>query len=255
MEKIIFCKFTNSLEFNGNLKRLGARDAMVLDCLLKEPAGSVATKKSILSYAWSDVRVSDLSLSKSISLLRSTLNEMLPGQEVIVTMPRVGYKINKSLFIIKNDAETSDLDMDDIFLSNDDFTSSERNAIKNYTFKRIISTTSYTKTMKVILSVLSIVFFCLSAYEYSNSSRFLSEKIESPKLNMMTTSSGNEVYYLASSQKLIEALENIKCDCVFFVYPDGISLYDIKRNRAVSFLLQDMDTSEISKNINSILEN
>ena len=242
------------MELNGNLKRLGARDAMVLDCLLKEPAGSVATKKSILSYAWSDVRVSDLSLSKSISLLRSTLNEMLPGKEVIVTMPRVGYKINKSLFIIKNEVETSDIDDSSNLLSHDNFIFTEINEIRDYSIK-VISNKSHIKLIKFILSAVSIFFLGLSSYQYSNSSRFLSVTIESPKLKKMTTSSGNNVYYLPSSERLINALDSIRCECVFFVHPDGISLYDIKRKRAISFLLQDMNVRDISKNINSVLEN
>jgi DNA-binding winged helix-turn-helix (wHTH) protein len=67
-------------------------------------AGKLHTKRSLLDEVWSDVVVTENSLTRSIHLLRTALNDTAEGSRFVETVPRVGYR-----FITPITEETSTL--------------------------------------------------------------------------------------------------------------------------------------------------
>jgi TolB-like protein/Flp pilus assembly protein TadD len=76
---------------DGHMLRLEPKVVDVLQ-LLVENAGSVITKDVLLRTVWRDAVVGESSLTRTISLLRSTLGAGEGGQEYVVTIAKRGYR-------------------------------------------------------------------------------------------------------------------------------------------------------------------
>jgi TolB-like protein/DNA-binding winged helix-turn-helix (wHTH) protein len=72
--------------------RLEAKSIQVLLVLAQHP-GEVVSRRDLLHAVWQDRPVSDEVLSRSISLLRSTLGDDPKDPSYIQTIPRVGYRL------------------------------------------------------------------------------------------------------------------------------------------------------------------
>jgi TolB-like protein/DNA-binding winged helix-turn-helix (wHTH) protein len=72
--------------------RLEAKSIQVLMALAQHP-GEVVSRRDLLLAVWQDRPVSDEVLSRSISLLRSTLGDDPKDPSYIQTIPRVGYRL------------------------------------------------------------------------------------------------------------------------------------------------------------------
>ncbi|MBX3576791.1 MAG: winged helix-turn-helix domain-containing protein [Rhizobiaceae bacterium] len=71
---------------------LGTRGAVLLNALLAA-GGDVVTKQELLDAAWPGVVVEENNLSVQIAALRKALGEQQSGQDWIVTVPRLGYRL------------------------------------------------------------------------------------------------------------------------------------------------------------------
>ncbi|MCE7733189.1 winged helix-turn-helix domain-containing protein [Vibrio campbellii] len=94
--KVIFSRNESVLSFGGRKKKIGYRDALVLEALLANE-GDVLSKDFLLEYAWRNTIVTEISLTTSIHSLRVALKSLLPEQDVIVTIPRLGYRLNMNI--------------------------------------------------------------------------------------------------------------------------------------------------------------
>lgn len=71
---------------------LGSRRAALLKALL-EARGNVVSKDELLEAAWPGAIVEESNLAVQIAALRKALGEQQTGQEWIVTVPRLGYRM------------------------------------------------------------------------------------------------------------------------------------------------------------------
>jgi DNA-binding winged helix-turn-helix (wHTH) protein/TolB-like protein len=85
------CEFDNTryeLRVNGQVVEMERKPLDLLRYLLSK-SGEVVTKEELLDEVWPGVLVVDASLATAVSKLRKVLGE----QEIIQTVPRVGYRI------------------------------------------------------------------------------------------------------------------------------------------------------------------
>ena len=77
---------------DGAVVSLGTRGGALLKALL-DAQGNVVAKDSLLDAAWPGMTVEESNLAVQIAALRKTLGEQQSGQEWIVTVPRLGYRL------------------------------------------------------------------------------------------------------------------------------------------------------------------
>jgi len=85
---------------DGHMLRLEPKVVDVLQ-LLVENAASVVGKDALLRTVWRDAVVGESSLTRTISLLRSTLGTGEGGQEYVVTIAKRGYRFASSADLIE----------------------------------------------------------------------------------------------------------------------------------------------------------
>ncbi len=88
----IFDPASLQLQRDGVQLTLGARAAALLAVLL-EARGNIVTKQELLDAAWPGMVVEESNLAVQIAALRKTLGEQQSGQDWIVTVPRLGYRM------------------------------------------------------------------------------------------------------------------------------------------------------------------
>lgn len=66
---------------------------MHLLCVLAAHSGTVLTRDALLQTVWSDVVISDESLTKAISEVRKALGDNARQPRYIATVPKVGYRL------------------------------------------------------------------------------------------------------------------------------------------------------------------
>jgi DNA-binding winged helix-turn-helix (wHTH) protein len=79
-----------------DVQRIGAIASRCLTQLL-EANGQIVSKRDLLTGAWGSfgLEVSDNSLAQVVRQLRVALESLQPGHELILTVPRIGYKITQ----------------------------------------------------------------------------------------------------------------------------------------------------------------
>ena len=80
------------LRGNGADLRLGQRAAALLQALL-EADGQPVTKSALMDAAWPGITVEEGNLTVQIAALRKALGTRADGQDWIVTVPRLGYRL------------------------------------------------------------------------------------------------------------------------------------------------------------------
>jgi TolB-like protein/tetratricopeptide (TPR) repeat protein len=88
----VFDRDRLSLKRDGEHVSLGGRGAALLKTLL-DADGALVGKEALLEAAWPGTIVEESNLTVQIALLRKALGTRLDGQEWIVTVPRVGYRL------------------------------------------------------------------------------------------------------------------------------------------------------------------
>lgn len=81
--------------------RIGAIASRCLT-LLVDANGEIVTKRDLMSGAWGafGLEVTENSLAQVIRQLRVALDKLLPGQELILTVPRIGYRSSAQVELI-----------------------------------------------------------------------------------------------------------------------------------------------------------
>lgn len=88
-----FSVMDSELTFGNKTHQLSYTEARILDFLIKNN-GSVVSKTQIIEYSWTGRVVAETSLAKSISNLRKVFRECHFHDDVIQTIPRLGYRLN-----------------------------------------------------------------------------------------------------------------------------------------------------------------
>lgn len=82
---------TGQVEIKGQLVKLGLVNMRVLSMLL-EHAGEVVSRSDLFDYVWKNQTVSDDSLTRCISELRTLLGKHSSHPQLIETLPKRGYR-------------------------------------------------------------------------------------------------------------------------------------------------------------------
>ena len=75
--------------------------------LLLDAKGEVVSRETFLDKVWGDVIVEEHNLTQTIFLLRKALGRLPNGQEYIETVPKKGYRMSPSAFVISTTREPS----------------------------------------------------------------------------------------------------------------------------------------------------
>ncbi|EKP0259647.1 hypothetical protein JFQ93_000872 [Aeromonas sobria] len=228
MKKIVFDKFSRTLSRDEVKKKIGNKDALVLEFLfISGPDG--ATKSDILAYAWQGLVVTDASLSKSISTLRSVLTELIPDEEIIITIPRVGYKIDQDKIFLSNSINSNSLSIENAELKIEKF-KPQKSLIKNLT--------------KVIISIVSITLLTFHSYNLVVSAPYAKQNFMSPLLVKETLENNNIILFSRGVDKseFISKIANINCECLFMFYSNDhynfFSTYLKNEDRAINVVFK-----------------
>jgi TolB-like protein/Tfp pilus assembly protein PilF len=89
----VFDTRSGTLQRDGEPVALGGRAAAILRTLL-DAAGDVVSKTSLAERAWPGAVVEESNLPVQVAALRKALGERPDGRDWIVTMPRVGYRLD-----------------------------------------------------------------------------------------------------------------------------------------------------------------
>ncbi|WFO49870.1 winged helix-turn-helix domain-containing protein [Aeromonas veronii] len=248
--KIIFDKFNNTLSRGDQSRRLGARDSLVLEFLLLS-GDNLSAKNDIIDYAWQGLTVTDASLSKSISLLRGALADLSPGIEIIVTVPRLGYKIKHTEFEVKSSGIDVGTSSDvEATLSAGETIRSLFNKLKNRAFNPLMLT--------CLLYSISISLIIYSAFIFYNSMNYDSVEYQEHDLSIIQLS---DRMRLMSIQKIPldvkNELEKINCFCDMFFYQEDknsyVSIYLKDERRAINMLVSNNKLEEVHHFIYEVL--
>ncbi|WP_394561942.1 transcriptional regulator [Aquipseudomonas alcaligenes] len=81
--------------------RIGAIASRCLTQLL-EANGEIVSKRDLMAGAWGafGLEVTDNSLAQVVRQLRVAMEKLQPGHELIVTVPRIGYKISEQVTLL-----------------------------------------------------------------------------------------------------------------------------------------------------------
>lgn len=83
----------SELIYDKKIYQLAYTESRILDFLIKNN-GNIVSKDKIIEYSWTGRVVAETSLAKSISNLRKIFRECHFHDDVIQTIPRLGYRLN-----------------------------------------------------------------------------------------------------------------------------------------------------------------
>ncbi|MCQ4111571.1 winged helix-turn-helix domain-containing protein [Aeromonas sp. JL9] len=234
MEKIIFDVHSCTLFLGGKKRKLGSKDTLVLEFLCNS-GNDGARKNDIIEYAWQGLVVTDASLSKSISTLRSALMELSPGDDIILTVPRVGYKLAPNKISLNIEVMNQ--------LPIIENAESKGEVEEKISKKLHVLFTS----VKYSLLISSLIFFILGTKKIILSEGYLNRNFISPSLVKETLSREKEIYYFAGVDKpsFRNVIKKINCECVFIVSSNSqhtfILTYLKKERKALNFIFKKDD--------------
>lgn len=232
MEKIIFDKFTNTLSFGSHKKKVGSKDALVLECLLMAGIEG-ASKNDIISYAWKGLIVTDASLSKSISTLRAALTEFNSNEEIILTIPRTGYKIDTSKISLCEQDKSEAQSKAQLESKND-----------IAVFRKVYVAPRY---INLIISIITMGILTIYTHRLIDSISYSTQVYSSPTLTKESLPNNNEVIFHQGVDQAFfrEIALKVSCQCIFFVSSNEqfsfISIYLKDRSKALNFMFHKED--------------
>lgn len=215
--KIDFNSTESTLLFNGKKKRIGYRDALVLDALVSNE-GEVLSKDYLLEYAWGNTIVTEVSLTKSIHDLRVALKSLSPEQDIIITIPKIGYKIKNEKIKKQN------------------------NCVESRTKLNLLTITIF---------ILSIMFLAFSTiYSFDNNKK--NSQYNEMKIHLLKDSRKIYLNEKTRNDKLI-LLSKIKCNCDIFFSQNHISIYLHLEKKSINFMYSGLNLIDTINEINTTL--
>ncbi len=208
---------TFRIVFNVKDIKLSQKECAVLE-LLCENATKVVDRAKMLEVIWGNSDNSDISLNKSILLLRRKF-ESMGFNGVIDTIPRVGYLLKLNMVVINSD---SPIHHDEVTISEKDLTDDE---IKNEAEKFSTGKFHWSSGAAVLVSVFAIIISYVIYYHFDeyHSDEFknshIAKIIEAPMEN-----NGRLLLYSQDSEKndIYESLmRNIDSNKNFYALLSG----------------------------------
>lgn len=260
MEKIIFDKFSCTVSRGEQKRKIGSKDALVLEFLFIS-GNEGAAKNDILAFAWQGVVVTDASLSKSISSLRAALNELNPGVEVIITIPRIGYKIDQDKISLHNPTESQQYIIKKK-ISKELTESEELPPAGIETPKgKFKLPPSLQFVTKVTLSIFSVALVGFSTFRLFIAQDYTSNDFISSKIVREVLPDNRIALFLDADDKRYfkEKISKIKCNCTFMVADNEqyhfIAAYLIDEGKSIGFAFKKNERKDISSFIQEKINN
>ncbi|WP_318435911.1 winged helix-turn-helix domain-containing protein [Photobacterium leiognathi] len=243
IKNINFCCKRGTLSQGNKQQVLSFTETKLLELLLNE-VNEIVLKETLKEFAWQHTVVTDSSLTKSIAKLRKALAFFLEDEELIITIPRVGYKL------VSNDvtpiAEMNNVtDLEECLATEDSLIQATESTSEQP------STMSLRNKILFVLSVLLIggALFNFLRFLPSDNERYIDDSYHLTELSsngfthkVITPKSmelPQEISYLLSQQK---------CDCLFFVDKISdhfnISYFDPEKSQGVSLILDEKSLAE-----------
>ncbi|MGL6627383.1 winged helix-turn-helix domain-containing protein [Aeromonas jandaei] len=256
MEKIIFDKFSCTLSLGDNKKKIGSKDALVLECLfIAGPDG--ATKNDILAFAWNGVVVTDASLSKSISSLRAVLSELSSDDDIIITIPRVGYKVNQEKLFLHNPTESQQYIIDKHEPKNPVQDITEVTPIK----KEFKAPRWVNISTKIALSIASLTLICIYTIKFFTAEEYIKKDYISPSIIKESLDENKQILFFNADDKdyFREKISKIKCNCIFLASDNEqyhfIAAYLTNVGKSVGFAFKKSEKLDIVNFIQTQIDN
>ncbi|MBP2701130.1 hypothetical protein GY654_14590 [Vibrio parahaemolyticus] len=216
--------------------------------LLLERQNKIVSKEELKNFAWEHTVVTDSSLTKSIAKIRQSLSTYFPNDEIIATVPRVGYRL-----------DLEDTSISENKLEHEDETSIVLPNENNVGYQaQILSLKKLIFIIKQGLLVLSIALLAYSGFN-------LFRKLPNDYRNYLNNDySATDITENAFTHKIIkpknitipenikEILAEKKCNCIFMIDKRdrhySISYFNEDTKLGESYILDEKHlTSELHK--------
>lgn len=247
-----FCCKRGILSDGEKQQVLSFTESKLLEILLRQ-VNEIVLKETLKEFAWQHTVVTDSSLTKSIAKLRKALAFFFEDKELILTIPRVGYKLvsHDVVSVIGGHEEKNQ----------EEFLLAESNSCENT--RPIQSSKAKFLSINIrnkILLALSVILIGGALFNFSRlitlekgqfiaNGYHITELINSGFTHKLITPVGMEL-----TQELSFLLSQQKCDCLFFVDKISghynISYFDPKNEQGVSFILDEKNLiDKLSENL------
>lgn len=226
----LFCLKRGKLIADNKTYLLSFTETKLLE-LLSKHANEVVTKEQLKAYAWPHTVVTDSSLTKSMAKLRQAFVTIFDNDEIIITIPRIGYKLISNVTIppqISPSLMATDCD---------------HNQYKNVKLSR----KRIPHYCRLGLSILSVILLILSALNFLNifpitAERYLNKDYQ---ISVETNNSYKYQYITPKNQTvpivLTQFLNDLNCNCTYFIeetqHRYSILIFDNDQKIATSFIV------------------
>ena len=247
-----FCCKRGILSDGEKQQVLSFTESKLLEILLSQ-VNEIVLKETLKEFAWQHTVVTDSSLTKSIAKVRKALAFFFEDKELILTIPRVGYKL------ISNDVMSvvganEDKVREELLFAETDLCENTRLVQSS-----IIKFLTVNVRNKILLA-LSVFLIGGALFNFARSimldkGQFIADGYHITELtnsgftHKLITPIGMEL-----TQELSFLLSQQKCDCLFFVDKISghynISFFDPKNEQGMSFILDEKNLiDKLSENL------
>lgn len=244
IKNVTFCSNRAVLSNGEKQQELNFTEAKLLEILLSK-VNETVLKETLKEFAWQHTVVTDSSLTKSIAKLRKALVFFFEDEELIITIPRVGYKFVSNDVVTIANVETSI--EEPITIKSDESENLQPTEYKDKKKSKI-------SVRNKILLTLSILLVGGSLFNFlrllpSKNDQFIAEGYHVTELtsggfsHTVITRKGMEL-----DPKFSFLLSQQKCNCLFFVDKISghynISYYDPKNEKGKNFIFDEKNLVE-----------
>lgn len=217
-KETIFIVQTGALRQDETTTHLSYTDSRVLDCLIQHQF-DVVKKETLKQYAWEHVEVTDSSLAKSIAKLRQALAPFHLSEDVIISVPRIGYRLSlndSSQLVVKQRLDSLDIIPPEPIDTKPSLIKKIRNKKQWLLFTTLISCS----LCLIGLSVQNFyqVRFGKSAYYLHPNSIIHTTQIANREFKIITPRG----HVLTSEQRHL--IKSIGCNCIYYIEKNDSAL-------------------------------
>lgn len=255
MEKIIFDKFSCTVSRGDHKKKIGSKDALVLEFLFISGVEGAA-KSDILAYAWQGIVVTDASLSRSISSLRAALSELSPNEDIIITIPRIGYKIDQDKIYLHSPTESQQYIIEKIESKTTPEVTTETAKSK----RDLKIPNSIKVATKAILSIASIALVIIYSRIFFAAQDYKNSEYISPNIVKEALADNRSILFLNADNKdyFKEKIAKINCKCIFIASDNEqyhfIAAYLLDEGKSIGFAFKKNESVDIINFIQTKLD-
>ncbi|MGY3571263.1 winged helix-turn-helix domain-containing protein [Vibrio paucivorans] len=214
----IFIVQTGELRQGELTTHLSYTDSRVLDYLVQHQS-DVVKKETLKQYAWEHTEVTDSSLAKSIAKLREALAPFQLSDDVIVSIPRIGYRLkldSPSQLVVKQKLDSIRETQPEPVLTSSSLITKIRNNKQWLFFPALIS-------CSLVLIGLSVQNFYQARFDnsayYLNPNNIIhSTQIASREFKIIAPRG----HVLTKAQRHL--IQSIGCDCTYYIEKNDTAL-------------------------------